>query len=311
MSACYAPLQAEAILHITGPDSLTFLQGQTTCDTRKISSTQALPGAYCNVQGRMVCDFLLLQLAQEHYALRLKADTLDNAAATFGKYIVFSKAELAGGSGDWQLYGCWGEAVADALRSLGMSTPTARYGAATGDGHVLVQMDDAGCQFELYIDGAATPELAGALEAALERCPETQWQALQMRAGIGRVEGPNVAEMLPQMLNYDVTGHVSFSKGCYTGQEIVARLHYRGKAKRRMYLGELPGGAASQAGDSLFSPGSGQGAGTVINAAQLDDRTVCLVTATEQGAAGGLRLASPDGPAIELQPLPYTVDEAG
>lgn len=310
MSAYYAPLQSEALLHISGPDSLTFLQGQTTCDTRKISESQALPGAYCNVQGRMVCDFLLLQLAAEQYALRVKADTLEQAAATFGKYIVFSKAKLDSENRDWEVFGCWGDSVAEVFTSLDVPLPAGRYQASSGDGYVLVQLDDAGSQFEAYINTRDNRDHLDALAAALAPGDEAQWQTLQMRAGIGRVEGPNVEELLPQMLNYDVTGHVSFNKGCYTGQEIVARLHYRGKAKRRMYLGELATGTDTRAGTTVFNAGSGQAVGSVVNAAEQDGRAICLLSATEKGVAQGLRLGSPEGTQIEILALPYRVDEA-
>ena len=104
MSAYYAHLTSEALLHINGPDTLKFLQGQTTCDTREVNLAQTVAGAYCNPQGRMVCDFQLAQLAEEHYALRLKADTLEAAANTFGKYIVFSKADLDTGNSNWQVF---------------------------------------------------------------------------------------------------------------------------------------------------------------------------------------------------------------
>ena len=308
MSAFFAPLQTEAMLHISGPDSLTFLQGQTTCDTRDVGPSRAVPGAYCNVQGRMVCDFLLLELAQEQFALRLKADTLENAAATFGKYIVFSKAKLQADNRDWQVFGCWGESAADSLRSLKLTLPSGRYQAISGDGYVLVQMDDAGTQFEAYINTRDHHAHLDALSAALTEAPESNWQALQIRAGIGRVEGPNIEELLPQMLNFDVTGHVSFTKGCYTGQEIVARLHYRGKAKRRMYLGQSEGPAEAAAGTALFNVGSDQSVGTVVNSARENQQTVCLVSATEKGIAQGLRLESPEGPAIEILTLPYSVD---
>ncbi len=308
MSAFFAPLKTEALLHISGPDSLTFLQGQTTCDTRDVSRSQAVLGAYCNVQGRMVCDFLLLEIAPEQFALRLKADTLEKAASTFGKYIVFSKAALQTDNDDWQVFGCWGESAAEALRSLELTLPAARYQAASGDGYALVQMDDAGTRFEAYINTREHGAHLDAISAALTAAPESQWQAQQIRAGIGRVEGPNVEALLPQMLNFDVTGHVNFTKGCYTGQEIVARLHYRGKAKRRMYLGQLDASTEASAGADLFNADSEQGVGTLVNAANEGEQTVCLVSATEKGIAQGLRLGSPQGPPVEILTLPYAID---
>ena len=309
MSAYYAHLTSEALLHINGPDTLKFLQGQTTCDTREVNLAQTVAGAYCNPQGRMVCDFQLAQLAEEHYALRLKADTLEAAANTFGKYIVFSKADLDTDNSDWQVFACWGEDIGEALRSLDLELPSSRYGATAGDGYLLVQMDDAGEQLEAYIDAANHPQHLAALTGATSEGEEANWQALQILAGQGRVEGPNVEEFLPQMLNYDVTGHVNFTKGCYTGQEIVARLHYRGKAKRRMYLGRLAAGVEAGAGTDLFIAGGEQNVGTLVNAAEDGDHTLCLVSATEKGIAQGLLLGSAEGSQVEILPLPYAVDE--
>lgn len=309
MSAHYALLTSESLLHISGPDTLTFLQGQTTCDTREVDAQHAVVGAYCNPQGRMACDFLLVQLGENHYALRLKADILASAAKTFGKYIVFSKAELESEREDWQVIGCWGDQVAEALAKLDIPLPQGKYQAVTGQGYVLVQMDDAGTVFEALIDMQNHKNHFELLTNAISEGQESQWQALQIRAGMGRVEAPNVEELLPQMLNYDVTGHVNFTKGCYTGQEIVARLHYRGKAKRRLYLGEIATTEAPLAGTELFNSRSEQSVGTVVNAAYDGQHTVCLFTATTKGIEEGLRLASGQGPAIALLELPYALPD--
>lgn len=309
MSAHYALLKSESLLHISGPDTLTFLQGQTTCDTRDVDAHHAVVGAYCNPQGRMACDFLLVQLGENHYALRLKADTLASAAKTFGKYIVFSKAELESGREDWQVIGCWGDKVAQALAELDIPLPQGKYEAVTGEGYVLVQMDDAGTMFEALIDMQNHKKHFESLTTAISKGEEDQWQTLQIQAGIGRVEAPNVEELLPQMLNYDVTGHVNFTKGCYTGQEIVARLHYRGKAKRRLYLGEIATAEVPLAGTDLFYSGSEQSAGTVVNAAYNGKHTTCLFTATAKGIEEGLLLASLQGPAVVLRALPYTLPD--
>jgi len=304
LSAFFSLLDHEALLHITGPDSLTFLQGQTTCDTRKVDTGHALPGAYCTPQGRVVCDFLLGQLSEEHYAMRMRADTLAAAARTFGKYIVFSKADLDADRNDWQVVACWGDAAGQALAAALGAIPRQRHEALPGDGFVLFQLDDSGKQFEAWIDRDGHPAHLEALRAALEEASPDTWQALQIRSGIGRVEGPTVEEFLPQMLNYDLTGHVSFDKGCYTGQEIVARLHYRGKAKRRMYLARTPGVNRFAAGTPLYAANGEQPVGNLVNSVPCGEETLCLVTVTEEGAASTLGLGSHDGPPLSVDVPP-------
>ena len=322
MSSHYATLTDEALLHITGPQALTFLQGQTTCDTRRLDESHALPGAYCTPQGRVVCDFLLCQLAPGHYALRMRREIRGDAAAVFGKYILFSRAELDAEEDGWRVTACWGEGAATQLQSIFGGAPRERYGTHCGEGFVLVQLDAEGHQFECYLDHTHSPGWLKQLEAALQAGDPSTWQAMQIGRGIARIEAATVEAFVPQMLNYDLTGHVSFKKGCYTGQEVIARLHYRGQAKRRLYLARMESSPASeapragtpqagipQAGMPLFNAGEERPVGTVVNSATTTQGgIVALVVATAAGVETGLRLGTPDGPALETGELPYPLE---
>ena len=307
MDCRYAPLPQEALLHIAGRDSLTFLQGQTTCDTRNVDPGHALPGAYCTPQGRVVCDFLLSQLAEDHYAMRLRRDIRASSSTTFGKYIIFSKAKLDAERDDWQILACWGPDAAQALNTIFGKTPTERWAASSGDGFVIVQVDEKGEQFECYINDHAEPALTGQLGETMQLSDESQWQAAQLASGIGRIEAATVEEFIPQMLNYDLTGHISFDKGCYTGQEVVARLHYRGKPKRRLYLAEWPGSEPVTAGTPLFSAGTEQSVGNVVNSAVNDGLVAGLVVATATGVENGLHVGASDGSTLSIGKLPYSI----
>jgi folate-binding protein YgfZ len=304
----YSLLQHEALLHIAGPDSLTFLQGQTTCDTRNLDPKHALPGIYCTPQGRVVCDFLLSQLGKDHYTLRMRRDIRASSSATFGKYIIFSKAELDDQRDDWQVVACWGADAAQTLREVFGAVPTARFGACGGDDFVLVQVDERGRQFECYLDSETSPQRLAQIDELMQQSVESEWQALEIAAGIARIEAATVEEFVPQMLNYDLTGHISFNKGCYTGQEVVARLHYRGKSKRRMYLADLPGTEPTAAGTPLFSTGTEQSVGNVVNSAITDGQVLGLVVATANGVENGLHLGAKDGPVLSIGELPYSLE---
>ncbi|MCP5186757.1 MAG: folate-binding protein YgfZ [Pseudomonadales bacterium] len=314
LNCCFTVLDNEALLHLEGPDTLTFLQGQLTCDTRKLSSEQALPGLYCTPQGRVICDFLLLQLAPGHVALRLRSELRADSAATLAKYIVFSKSRLLADDDDWQLVGCWGPGAASALRGAFGEVPGGQYQISQGEGRVLVQTDAGGEMFECLLRGAQAGTLLDRLQQDASPAARTAWEASLIRAGVPRIAAATSGEFIPQMLNYDLTGQVSFSKGCYTGQEVIARMHYRGKPKRRLYLasltqGELAGGDPPAPGLALYSAGE-QSVGTVVNAAQGEGgQWQLLVTATREGATGGLHLASPAGPRLALGELPYPVPQ--
>jgi len=297
----YAILDDEALLHIVGPDTLTFLQGQTTCDTRVVDTGHALPGAFCTPKGRVVCDFLLCQIAENHFVLRMRRDILDSSAAAFGKYIVFSKAELQPDKQNWQVFGCWGEKVTTVLHTVfGVGSDTGkRYDSICGDGFVIIQTDDTGCQFECYIDTESRSELADKLTSAMNAGDVNSWQARQIEQGIGRIEAATVEEFIPQMLNYDLTGHVSFDKGCYTGQEVVARMHYRGKPKRRLYRATMTENQVPQAGALLYSSGSEQSVGTLVNSAlDAEGMPIALVVAPVVEAESSLQLGNPNGPRL-------------
>ncbi len=303
MDCQYTSLDNEALLHIEGPDSLTFLQGQTTCDTRLVNNGQAVQGAYCTPKGRVVCDFLLCEIADHHYVLRMRQNIIETAAATFGKYIVFSKAEVDSGNSQWQIFGCWGSDAKIVLGKLFGAVPDEPLGSAIGEGFAVVQIDRAGCQFECYINTLSHPELAAQLSSTLAIAEPSTWLALQIDQGIGRIEAATVEEFIPQMLNYDLTGHISFNKGCYTGQEVVARLHYRGKSKRRLYLAQLETDPPAPAGAPLYSAESRQSVGTVVNSVLSPAGRSLLVVATVSGVESGLHLGEPEGPLLACQSL--------
>ncbi len=302
MSSHYTHLDNEALLTIIGPDSLTFLQGQTTCDTRTVDASHAIPGAYCTPKGRVVCDFLLCEIAENHYALRLRRDILERSAAAFGKYIVFSKAELQLDDSDWNVFACWGDEVGTALRTVLGATPGEdQYASCCGEGFILIQTDDEGTQFECYINTASHPQLVEQLASTLSPGSINSWRALQIEQGIGRIETATVEEFIPQMLNYDLTGHVNFSKGCYTGQEVVARMHYRGKSKRRLFRATMTDIVDLHAGTALYTGESSQSGGTVVNSALgANGLPIALVVAPVAADQNVMHLGDQNGPKLFL-----------
>jgi hypothetical protein len=310
---CYhTDLNQEALLHISGPDALSFLQGQLSCDTRKLTPERALPGIYCTPQGRVVCDFLLCQLAGNQFALRMRRSVRAAAAERLGKYIIFSKAKLDAGRDDWQLLACWGATAADVLLEIFGAVPQGRYETRSGDGFTLVQLDGQGEQFECYLDTPTGAGLMAQVKAVTRPVTASTWEALQIESGIARIEGATSGEFIPQALNYDITGHISFNKGCYTGQEVVARMHYKGTPKRRLYPARIrftgaTGHPAPCAGDPLYLAGTERQAGHVVNCARAaGDQLVALVTATPEGAISGLRTA---GAEILPEAPPYPIPE--
>lgn len=303
MNCHYTTLPDEGLLLLEGPDAMIFLQGQTSCDTRKVSLTQGINGTCCNVQGRMVCDFFLFQYGTDKFALRMHKDLIQSSAAHFGKYIVFSKASLKPGDNQCGVAALWGSDSKAALADIS-AAPSAQFETLTTGGVTVAQVDSAGKQFELYLSHDISPQWSALLSSASSASAD-QWQLLQINGGRARLSAATASELLPQMLNYDITGHVDFKKGCYTGQEIIARLHYRGKAKRRLYRAKIEENVSAIAGTRLFIASSEQAAGMVINSAPDDSgNTHLLCTVNTRSADDTLHLGDNSGPMLSPLPLP-------
>lgn len=302
----YANLHHYGFLSIIGPDTVKFLQGQTTCDVAKISTELATLGAYCTPKGRMICSFLAASPAENTIYLRMRQDICASSLAVLSKYIVFSKADIADASEQLKAYGFYGAEAATWLKGLFGSLPAARFGSVSAEDKTLIQIDEAGEQFELWLkaDNAAND---------LANCTVTEgttddWTTINIHAGIGDVCAATQEEFIPQMLNMDITGAVSFSKGCYTGQEVVARMHYRGKSKRRMYSAQfIENNTANNIAEGavVHIDGESQAVGHVV---QVSNNAALLVLTEEAAKQSKLQLGD-QTVALSFTPLPYAVDE--
>jgi folate-binding protein YgfZ len=299
----YTHLVSRGMLECRGPAAREFLQGQTTCDFNQLTSTAPVSGAYCTPQGRIICDFRALQYQPDHYLLQTDASICGAATSTFGKYIVFSKAELSNATSGWRQYGFWGEEVSQQL-----AAPTAQQ--CWREGEILwLQSDDQAGYFEACVPASAAAEFEQGLDGRFEQRPESEWSRWQIDAGIGHVEAQTSELFLPQMLNYQATRRISFDKGCYTGQEVIARLHYRGKTKRPMYLARLhPAQSTASAGNALFRAGREQSVGTVVNVVSDETETRLLAAVASDAVEIGVFLGSPQGARLEFLELPYELE---
>jgi folate-binding protein YgfZ len=300
----YANLKRRGSLQIEGPQAISFLQGQTTCDLEQLTEELAMAGAYCTPQGRMVCDFRIFSTGTDSYLLQMPRDVCPSALTVFAKYIVFSKAEITDASANWQQFAVWGDSAA---RELKAEHQAANQLWRDGDCFWL-RAEGTEPRFEVSVPWPQAEAFAADLAGRFQARTEADWQLQEIDQGIGHVEAATVESFLPQMLNFQFTDRVSFTKGCYTGQEVVARMHYRGKLKRPMYRAALTGQDVPAAGTALFTAGSQQSVGTVVNAAS-DAATIRLLAVIKSDSlAAGVHLTSPDGPQLEILDLPYPVD---
>ncbi len=294
-----APLDHCALLQLTGADSARFLQGQLTCDVNALTNERATLAAHCTPKGRMVTAFELARRSDDSFWLRLRADLAELTDRQFGKYLpLYRKAKLS--TLDSHIaFGLAGSAAAALLRGHFGASPTAQQAAcAIGDAQ-LIQLDGAGERFECWLPQADAIELwRAALAAGLLPAAGDCWRWLQIRAGVSELCAATSDLFIPQMVNYTELGAVSFNKGCYTGQEIVARAHYRGQVKRHLIRASSTG-AAPAAGSELIDV-NGRAAGYVVDAVALADNS-CEMLVVASADASELRTGS--GQPLQAQPL--------
>ncbi len=310
MTDCHScELADDSVLALAGADITGFLQGQLTCDTRDASPTRSVPGALCNPQGRVVADLRLLLPEAGAGLLRVGAAIAEHTAAVLGRYAMFSRISVEPARERWLPFALWGPGAAALLEALAGSVPGEANACCAGDGWLAVRCDAAGDAFELYLAGAGGRALRERLAGTAAAGTETDWRARELRRGLLRLGDGQAETHLPQALNYDRAGLVSFQKGCYTGQEVVARLHYRGRAKKRwgLWKGEI---------DSLPAPGenletaAGAAGGEVLRAVR-DSAGMTWVAVLSRVEDGEETLLTAAGEALAPEALPYTDGAAG
>ncbi|MGK0444405.1 MAG: folate-binding protein YgfZ [Bermanella sp.] len=305
------PIEDQQLLSVIGPDSQKFMQGQFTCNLNDITPNQFRPGACCNAKGRMVTSFSLLQREEGHYLMSLDASLTDITLNHLKKYMVFFKTQMQ--PAQYLTLGIQGVDAGAALTSVFDQAPVNDYEQISAQDCIVVKLPhDAG--FQLWFDPSQDP---AAIQSLMSKCTlssNTKWNENLIRHGLGRVSANTSEAFIPQMMNFAQAGGVSFSKGCYTGQEIVARMQYLGKLKRHMYRLGLDGQVDVQAGDEVYVTGQGNSVGTVINAVNCDGQQQALVVledkALEKLAQGIINVGPKQANAKELLSLPYDVIDA-
>jgi hypothetical protein len=223
------------LLEIAGIDSAKFLQGQITCNMQDITPQQSRLGAHCTHKGRMVASFRLLQTSENSYLFCLPKQTLPALQKSLGKYIVFSKAKLRDASDDYLQLGISGLKAAQKIIAVFGKAPTSAQEQHQHENGIVICIDKNSSRFLCIIPAAQAKTVFDALSTDTTITDCHYWHWLNIRDGFGEVREQTIEEFIPQMLNMQLLDGISFTKGCYTGQEIVARMQYRGTLKKGMY----------------------------------------------------------------------------
>lgn len=303
-SAFFTVLDHEGILAVRGVDATKFLQGQLTCNLSYLNAETSSLGARCTPKGRMTSSFRIIAEA-DGYLLAMASDLLESQLADLKKYAVFSKASLSDDSALWVRFGLSG---ADALLAeLGLALDGQVDQVARHDGLIAVTLGQG--RTELWVPAERAAPISERIAGQLRRGSLNDWLLGQVRAGVGQVFGATRELFIPQMINLQAVGGVSFKKGCYTGQEIVARMQYLGRLKRRLHRLALDGNELPEPGRELFSPVHSTSVGEVVLAARAADGVELLAVLQDDAVADGrVRLGEAEGQPLRLLDLPYVLD---
>ncbi len=293
-------LSDRGLIRARGPEAAIFLQGQLTNDVLTLGEGTARLAGFCSAKGRLQASFVIWKAAGDEYLLTCPTSILAPTLKRLSMFVLRAKCKLSDASNEIELYG-----VAGAPAQTLLEDAAAWQTRESGTSLVIALPDAAGLRRCLVaVPAGGQPDIAGAPTMTLDT-----WHWLEVQSGIVTIEAAIVDRFVPQMINFELVGGVDFQKGCYPGQEVVARSHYRGTTRRRTFLFDCE--TTPVAGQDVFVAGDvGEAAGTVASSAPhpggaggsalIEVRLAAL-------ASDDLRLGSASGPRLRRTELGYPV----
>lgn len=268
------------LLQVKGPDAVKFLQGQCTCDVTQAEEGGVLQGAHCNAKGRMISSFVLSKTAEDEFCLRMRADIAEAALEALKKYIVFSKANIA-----------ISPMVAMAILSQDLEgeqslkkLPLLQVPKVGKSIHIegLTILSHNKEFVEVWAQEEQATNLFNTINASVTLSPPSVLDAHLVEQGIVEITEATQEQYIPQALNYQLIDAISFQKGCYTGQEIIARMQYRGQLKKHTYRATIHSSEEILVGSTIVKPNNiDKTLGHVVASAHKQSKSDVLIATTE------------------------------
>jgi folate-binding protein YgfZ len=309
-AAVIAPLLQRSVIRITGDDAEEFLLGQFTNDLRLLDEHHTQLSAYCTAQGRALAAFRVLR-RDDDWLLILPTELRDSILKRLQMFVLRSRVVLEP-LDDTVVLGMSGASTAAVVQDLVGTVPPESDSCTSSDAITAIRVGSRRTRFELIVPASKAPELWQQMTDQFRPVGTTAWEWLDIQDGIPSVVTETSEAFVPQMINLDALGAINFKKGCYPGQEIVARMHYLGRLKQRMYAAHVDADTVPHAGDKLYADSSAdQAAGTVVNArvAPTGGSDLLAVIRIEAAEQEQVHLGAIDGPSLVLSELPYSVPE--
>lgn len=300
-----ALLDEFGVIAASGADAASFLHAQLTNDVANLAPDAVQLNGYCNAKGRLLAVFTNWRSTDSIY-LQLPREILPAVRKRLSMFVLRSKVTLADASDEWTALGLIGRGAARLLQEASGLPRPVDASVAIGEARIArlrpsPRVDE---RFVLLVPTRELADWLARLQAA-QRIDSAAWWWSQIDAGVPDVFAATQEKFVPQMINLEVLGGVNFRKGCYPGQEVVARSQYLGKLRRRMGIAHVDGHAT--AGADVYADGQAQPVGTVVMAATAPGGGMDLLfeCPVERVAGGVLHVGSLAGPVLAVRPLPY------
>lgn len=296
------------VISITGADAGALLQGQLTAEVRTLPMTQSRLTAWCNPQGRALALMRMFRI-DDGYALVLPGDLLEATIKRLRMFVLRSRVTISDCRDTLACIGLAGDGISQAVGDALTLPGDADECSVAGD-ISIVRIADRRPRWLLV---GPIPSLGQVWQSVAGRCRPVgagAWALCDVLAGLPQVFAATREHFIPLTLNLDALGGIGFSKGCYTGQEIIARMKYRGHLKQRMQIGRVAAATAPAPGTRLAIAGAEMSAGEVVQSAPHPDGGFMMtaIVTMELPAQQAVHLESADGPVVVWQPLPYPLD---
>jgi folate-binding protein YgfZ len=307
-----APLTDLGLIAWTGDEAAHFLHNQLSNDVDNLGTDQARLGGYCSPKGRLLATMLYWR-ADKQIVLQLPRQILAAVQKRLQMFVLRAKAKPRDASEEFAILGLAGQSATAVLQTWFPQLPAAPFDKVDSEAGTLIRVADAdqAPRFQWIAPIATAIQAWPRLAQRLRATGPQAWRLAEIRAGQPSITLPTQEQFVPQMINFELIGGVNFKKGCYPGQEIVARSQYLGKLKRRTRLASVASGQV-QAGMEVFAANNAeQPCGMIVNAENsAADRVDCLVELQIAAAADAtIHLGSANGPLLQFGVLPYAVPD--
>ncbi len=300
-----------SLLKFSGSDAEQFLQGQLTNDVKLLTEEHSHLSGYCSAKGRLLAIFRAFYHNDAYY-LQAPTEIIDALQKRLQMFIMISEVKLEAVSEQLPSFGLMGDTATAHLQGHFAKLPTAENSLIHEGDTTIIRHPGTQPRYQIIAPLEQQKALWSHLENGADIVNSTAWSLADIKAGIPNIYQVTQEKFIPQMVNLHLIDGLSFTKGCYVGQEVVARMQYLGSQKRNMYLATLTAEEQPNVGDSLFSPSnqSTQGAGSIVDIAGADQHYQLLIVIQNELADKNDVQLSKNGPKLEIKQLPYALTES-